>query len=131
MISLAPAIGCSPREQAKPGEVVLERYAGKSYFLIASPSSNHPTYRKYRSNLDRVRRTFIHEIEYAAVIELVGGKKGEVLDGPVLDAASIELLNSRYKLDPQIITILIIGRDGEASERVTGDEAAAKVFQSL
>ena len=103
------------------GPPVLDQYAGKSYLLVAAPATGDATYKKYRGNLAKIERLALSEIGLDAIIEVVGGKTGKVLNGPALDAESIELLKTRHKLDPATTTVTIISNKGEELVRQTGD----------
>jgi hypothetical protein len=131
VLSLGISVGCSFRERPKPGEFVIERYQSKGYLLLSFPSASHAIYKKMQSDPDRVRRVFIEEIEYPAVIMLVGGKSGEVFDGPLLDDESVKYLVSTHKLDPTVVTQVFMTKDGRETDRMTGDQDANKLGGQL
>ncbi len=123
------AAGC--RERPKPGEFVLDRYQGTTYMLLSYPSASDPLYKKFKSDPERVRRVFLHEFECPAVIVVVGGKSGEVFDGPLLDDKSVKHLVDTYTLDPSVVTVLTVLNDGKEADRMTGEKEANRILGQL
>jgi hypothetical protein len=109
--------------------VVLDRYQGKGLCLVATPSTEAPSYKRFIADSERIDR-LASDIDLV-VIEIVDGKAGNVRGGPDLDQTSITRLLKQYVPDKSVMTAVVIGGNGKEILKQTGEVNVKMMLEGL